>query len=135
MKNTKQKKHAPEPEARRDEILSISSFWKAYTASSSPRVRIIDLFIVYLLALISSQFFYRFVVGDDFPRNAFVSGVFCPLGVIVLLVVLRSRGLQFRQLAEFFLASIVLFVASINFAGWMIFHSPYKILYLAFTYF
>ena len=47
-------------------------------------------------SLIGLQLFYRFVVGDDFPRNAFVSGLFCPLGVIVLLVVLRSRGLHYR---------------------------------------
>lgn len=117
MKPSK-KKPAPAP-ARPDAPaeLSLPGFWKAYAEHSSPRTRLIDLFILYLLSLIGLQFFYRLVVGDDFPRNAFVSGVFCPLGVIVLLVVLRSRGLHFRELAEFFLASVILFVVGINFAG------------------
>ena len=100
-----------------DDNLSIAGFWEIYSAQSTPRTRIIDLFIVYLIVIIKCQLFYRLVVGDDFPRNAFVSGTFCPLGVIVLLVILRGRGLDFRQLAEFFLAALVLFVASINFAG------------------
>ena len=118
MKGQKSKKTTVQPRADEpaDEI-SVSSFWKVYEATSTPRTKIIDAFILYLIAIIGCQFFYRMVVGDDFPRNAFVSGIFCPLGVIVLLVILRSRELDFRQLAEFFLASIVLFIASINFAG------------------
>ena len=67
--------------------------------------------------IIKAQLFYRVVVGDDFPRNAFVSGIFCPLGVIVLLVILRGEGLNFRRLGEFFVACLVLFLVSINFAG------------------
>jgi hypothetical protein len=77
----------------------------------------IDLFILYLLVLIGCQIFYRLVVGDDFPRNAFVSGIFCPLGMSVLLAILRSRGRDLKQLAEFFVASLVLFITAINFAG------------------
>jgi hypothetical protein len=77
----------------------------------------VDWFIVYLLGVIGCQLFYRMVVGDDFPRNAFVSGIFCPLGVAVLLVVLRGGGRDLRQLAEFFLACLVLFITAINFAG------------------
>ena len=77
----------------------------------------IDLFIIYLIMIVSCQVFYRAIVGDDFPRNAFVSGVFCPIGVAVLLVILRGRGRDLRQLAEFFLASLVLFITAINFAG------------------
>ena len=120
MKTQKQKKPQPpssSPVSAKSQELSLSSFWDAYTASSTPRTRLIDLFILYLLVIIKCQLFYRLVVGDDFPRNAFVSGLFCPLGVIVLLVVLRSGSLNFRQLGEFFLATTVLFVASINFAG------------------
>ena len=122
MKAQKQKKpqQQQQPSMRSDspaQELSVESFWKSYTASSTPRTRLIDLFIVYLLIIIKCQLFYRIVVGDDFPRNAFVSGLFCPLGVIVLLVVLRGGGLNFRQFAEFFLAVTVLFVVAINFAG------------------
>ena len=120
MKGQKQKKTqsaASSAVTAQSQELSLSSFWDSYAASSTPRTRLIDLFILYLLVIIKCQLFYRVVVGDDFPRNAFVSGLFCPLGVIVLLVVLRSGSLNFRQLAEFFLATAVLFVASINFAG------------------
>lgn len=118
MKAKSTKKQAPK--VKSDEPapeLSVSGFWQSYAANSTPRTRLIDSFLLYLVTLISFQLFYRMVVGDDFPRNAFVSGIFCPLGVAVLLITLRSRGLDFRQLAEFFLAAIVLFVASINFAG------------------
>lgn len=97
--------------------LSVEGFWDHYAKTTDTHTKIIDLFIVYLIALIGCQFFYRLVVGDDFPRNAFVSGIFCPLGVAVLLVILRGRGRDLRQLAEFFLASLVLFITAINFAG------------------
>jgi len=67
----------------------------------------------------SIQFFYRLVVGDDFPKNAFITGMFTPLGVIVLLLELRKSGEKqnFRKLGEFFVASLVLFLVSINFVG------------------
>lgn len=100
-----------------DNQFSVEGFWSHYTKTTDTHTKIIDLFIVYLVAIISCQFFYRLVVGDDFPRNAFVSGMFCPLGVIVLLVILRGRGRDLRQLGEFFLAALVLFITAINFAG------------------
>jgi hypothetical protein len=100
-----------------DSLLNIEGFWNHYSSETDTHTKIIDLFIVYLVAIIGCQFFYRLVVGDDFPRNAFVSGMFCPLGVIVLLVILRGRGRDLRQVAEFFLASLVLFITAINFAG------------------
>jgi hypothetical protein len=66
----------------------------------------------------SVQFFYRLVVGDDFPKNAFITGMFAPLGVIVLLLELRkSETKNFRKLGEFFIACLVLFIVSINFVG------------------
>lgn len=97
--------------------LSIEGFWSHYSSTTDNHTKIIDLFIIYLVAILGCQVFYRLVVGDDFPRNAFVSGTFCPIGVIVLLVILRGRGRNLRQLGEFFLASLVLFITAINFAG------------------
>ncbi len=60
------------------------------------------------------------IVGDDFPKNAFLTSMFCPVGVIVLLLEMRKNGgkRNFRKLAEFFVAALVLFVVSINFVGW-----------------
>jgi hypothetical protein len=99
------------------DALSIEGFWSHYSKITDTHTKIIDLFIIYLIAILGCQVFYRFVVGDDFPRNAFVSGTFCPIGVIVLLVIIRGRGRDLRQLAEFFLATLVLFITAINFAG------------------
>ena len=112
-----QKQGAGRPQEPAGAELTLGGFWRGYAAASTGRTRLVDLFMGYLGALVLLQVFYRLVVGDDFPRNAFVSGVFCPLGVIVLLAVLRGPRLHFRQLAEFFLAAIVLFVAAVNFAG------------------
>lgn len=97
--------------------LNIEGFWSHYSNITDNHTKTIDLFIIYLIAILGCQIFYRFVVGDDFPRNAFVSGTFCPIGVIVLLVILRGRGRDLRQLAEFFIATLVLFITAINFAG------------------
>jgi hypothetical protein len=82
-----------------DGQLSVEGFWSHYSKATDSHTKIIDLFIIYLLAIVGCQFFYRLVVGDDFPRNAFVSGMFCPIGIIVLLVILRGRGRDLRQLA------------------------------------
>lgn len=97
--------------------LTVRSFWRHYSKATDTHTKMIDIFIVYLMVIISCQVFYRVIVGDDFPRNAFVSGIFCPLGVAVLLVILRGNGRDLKQLAEFFLASIVLFITAINFTG------------------
>jgi hypothetical protein len=61
----------------------------------------IDWFIVFLTAIIFVQFFYRMVVGDDFPKNAYLTSLFCPLGVIILLLEMRKSGERknFRKLA------------------------------------
>lgn len=74
-----------------DYITSLSDFWRKYSSESSPRVKLIDWFSVFLTSLIAVQFFYRLVVGDDFPKNAFLTGVFCPLGVIILLMSIRQN--------------------------------------------
>ena len=77
----------------------------------------IDWMMIYLFTIMGVQLFYRLVVGDDFPKNAFLTGMFCPLGMIVLLVTLRKPEKNYRQLGEFVLASLVLFIVSINFVG------------------
>lgn len=114
------KSAASSTKRRADEELStvsVEGFWSHYSKATDTHTKMIDLFIIYLIMIVSCQVFYRAIVGDDFPRNAFVSGVFCPIGVAVLLVILRGRGRDLRQLAEFFLASLVLFITAINFAG------------------
>lgn len=105
-------------------VNGLADFWKKYSAETSPRVKLIDWFTIFLLAVIGAQFFYRIVVGDDFPKNAFLTGIFCPLGVIILLVTIRQEEKDYRKLGEFFLACLVLFIVSINFVGWFLYLNP-----------
>lgn len=93
--NTATKRRAEEEQGS----VSVEGFWSQYSKATDTHTKMIDLFILYLIMIVSCQVFYRVIVGDDFPRNAFVSGVFCPIGVAVLLVILRGRGRDLRQLA------------------------------------
>lgn len=79
-------------------VTGLDGFWKKYSAETSERVKLIDWFIIFLLSVIGVQFFYRIVVGDDFPKNAFLTGIFCPLGVIILLVTIRQDQKDYRKL-------------------------------------
>ena len=69
---------------------TLEIFWKKYSEETPQKLKMIDAFILYLLTIIGVQFFYRIIVGNDFPKNAFLTGLFCPIGVIVLLLALRK---------------------------------------------
>jgi hypothetical protein len=71
-------------------VEGLDGFWEKYSKETPCRIKLIDWFTLYLIAVIGVQFFYRIVVGDDFPKNAFLTGIFCPLGVIVLLITIRQ---------------------------------------------
>lgn len=79
---------------------TVQNFWAQYSNETHPRVKVIDWFILFLVAIMSIQFFYRMVVGDDFPKNAFLAGMFCPIGIIILLLEMRKNGgkKNFRKL-------------------------------------
>ncbi len=79
-------------------VQGLNSFWKKYSGETPSRVKLIDWFILYLIAVMGVQFFYRMVVGDDFPKNAFLTGMFCPLGVIILLTTIRQEKKDYRKL-------------------------------------
>ena len=102
---------------REEYVEDLGGFWEKYSSETPSRVKLIDWFILYLVTVMGTQFFYRMVVGDDFPKNAFLTGMFCPLGVIVLLITIRQEKKDYRKLGEFFLACLVLFIVSINFIG------------------
>jgi hypothetical protein len=106
---------------------TITDFWKKY-AQTPVKVKLIDSFILYLISLIVWQMFYRIVAGTDFPKNAFLSGIFAPLGVIVMTVALRMHAVGedgkmlrlnqiYRALWEYLAGLVVLFVVTINFIG------------------
>jgi oligosaccharyltransferase complex subunit epsilon len=101
----------------KEHVEDLAGFWEKYSSETPSRIKLIDWLVVYLLSVIGVQFFYRVVVGDDFPKNAFLTGIFCPLGVIILLITIRQEKKDYRKLGEFFLACLVLFLVSINFMG------------------
>ena len=135
MSKVSKKNDAKKVVAEKEYVTGLADFWRMYSAETSERVKLIDWFILFLVTLMGLQFFYRLVVGDDFPKNAFLTGMFCPLGIVVLLVNIRSEKKDYRQLAEFFLAALVLFLVSINFLGWEWFSSTFFSIYLALSHF
>ena len=65
-------------------LLSVgNNFYKEYSRSTATRVKLIDSFIVYIIATALVQFLYCFLVGT-FPFNSFLSGVISCVGVFVL---------------------------------------------------
>ncbi|RLV90450.1 Dolichyl-diphosphooligosaccharide--protein glycosyltransferase subunit DAD1 [Spathaspora sp. JA1] len=61
-----------------------------YTDSLTPRLKLIDSFLVFLVALGVLQFIYVLIVGN-FPFNAFLAGFISCVGQFVLTVSLRLQ--------------------------------------------
>ncbi|EGW32754.1 uncharacterized protein SPAPADRAFT_60106 [Spathaspora passalidarum NRRL Y-27907] len=61
-----------------------------YTDSLTPRLKLIDSFLVFLVALGVLQFVYVLIVGN-FPFNAFLAGFISCVGQFVLTVSLRLQ--------------------------------------------
>ena len=126
---TKQQKTKPEKVSKKPEPQETGNllqlFWRKYSTETSARLKLIDVFILYLVSIIVWQMFYRYVAGTDFPKNAYLSGVFAPLGVIVMVVALRlqigdnppNRISAHRAFWEFLAGLLVLFVVIVNFLG------------------
>lgn len=107
---------------------TVSNFWKKYSEGTPVKIKLVDSFILFLTSLIVWQLFYRIVSGTDFPKNAFLSGIFAPLGVITLAVAFRMHIVNdegrmipesqtYRALWEFMAGLVVLSVVAINFLG------------------
>ncbi|KAM3137204.1 hypothetical protein pb186bvf_010750 [Paramecium bursaria] len=64
-------------------IQILQQFWGKYKKETPTRLKIMDAFIFYCLILIGIQTVYLILVGD-FPRNSLISGVFAPLGSLVI---------------------------------------------------
>lgn len=67
-----------------------------YHKHLTPRLRLIDLFLVFLVALGVLQFVYVLLVGN-FPFNAFLGGFISCVGQFVLTVSLRMQYVQSRE--------------------------------------
>jgi len=58
-------------------------FWGEYSRRTSQRLKIIDLFLIYIMLTGVFQFVYVALVGT-FPFNSFLSGFISTIGTFVL---------------------------------------------------
>lgn len=76
---------------------AVNTTYSDYVATLTPRLKLIDLFLVFLVALGILQFVYVLLVGN-FPFNAFLGGFISCVGQFVLTVSLR---LQIKSATKF----------------------------------
>lgn len=68
----------------------VSTTYSDYINTLTPRLKLIDLFLVFLVALGILQFVYVILVGN-FPFNAFLGGFISCVGQFVLIISLRLQ--------------------------------------------
>ncbi|CAH6723547.1 dolichyl-diphosphooligosaccharide--protein glycosyltransferase subunit Ost2p [[Candida] jaroonii] len=100
-----------------DLVNTINTTYSDYVKSLTPRTKLIDTFLLYLLALGILQFIYVLLVGN-FPFNAFLGGFISCVGQFVLVVNLRLQynaenfkifnSTPERALGDFIFASLIL---------------------------
>ncbi|GAV99734.1 defender against cell death 1 [Lentinula edodes] len=106
---------------------SISALLSAYTNQTTPRLKFIDAFLVFLVSSGVLQFVYCVLV-TNFPFNAFLAGFSSTVGQFVLTASLRQQvnpenKVEFKEVsherafADFVLGSIVLHFFVYNFLG------------------
>lgn len=124
-KQQKPKEKAPKKVEQEESGNPIQLFWDKYSTQTPTQIKLIDAFVLFLTSLIVWQVFYRYVAGTDFPKNAYLSGIFAPLGVIVMAVALRmqigddspNKISVNRAFWEFLFGLLILFVVIVNFLG------------------
>ncbi|EJD01287.1 defender against death DAD protein [Fomitiporia mediterranea MF3/22] len=106
---------------------AIQSLWKSYNVDTSPRLKLIDAFLVFIMLTGIAQFLYCILV-TNFPFNAFLAGFASSVGQFVLTASLRSQvnpenKQSFadvspeRAFADFAFGSIILHFFVFNFLG------------------
>jgi len=106
---------------------AVDSLWKSYTDTTSPRLKLIDAFLVFIMLTGVAQFLYCILV-TNYPFNAFLAGFASSVGQFVLTASLRSQVNpenkdQFKEVsperafADFAFGSIVLHFFVFNFLG------------------
>lgn len=106
---------------------AVQTLLKAYSETTSPRLKLIDAFLVFLMISGVLQFLYCILV-TNFPFNAFLAGFGSCVGQFVLTASLRSQvnpanRNEFKDIsperafADFALGSVVLHFFVYNFLG------------------
>ncbi len=102
-----------------------SSFWNEYKRRTPQKLKIIDVFLTYLVLTGVLQFLYVVLVGT-FPFNSFLSGFISTVGSFVLTASLRMQlnpnnkftGIsEERAFADFLLCNFIMFLVVVNFMG------------------
>ncbi|GEQ67653.1 hypothetical protein JCM33374_g1318 [Metschnikowia sp. JCM 33374] len=73
-----------------DVVNAVNSTYDNYLKTLTPRLKLIDIFLTFLVALGALQFVYVLLVGN-FPFNAFLGGFIACVGQFVLTVSLRMQ--------------------------------------------
>mmetsp|Transcript_1817 Transcript_1817/g.4136 ORF Transcript_1817/g.4136 Transcript_1817/m.4136 type:complete len:116 (-) Transcript_1817:60-407(-) len=104
----------------------IQRFWQTYQKTEA-KLKLIDLFLVYILLTGVAQFAYVCVTRVTFPFNSFLAGFIASIGCFVLTVALRmqvnpANRSQFnispeRAFADFLVSSVILLLVVVNFIG------------------
>ncbi|KAK0660968.1 Dolichyl-diphosphooligosaccharide--protein glycosyltransferase subunit dad1 [Lasiodiplodia hormozganensis] len=68
----------------------VNSVWRNYVNKTDQRTKLLDVFMVFLVAVGALQFLYC-VIGGNFPFNAFLSGFSATVGQFVLTASLRIQ--------------------------------------------
>ncbi|ORY84921.1 DAD family-domain-containing protein [Protomyces lactucae-debilis] len=105
----------------------VNDLWSSYLKSTPQQLKLIDMFMAFLIATGVLQFMYCLIVGN-YPFNAFLAGFIATIGQFVLCAGLRSQTntantAAFPQVSperafgDFIFASVVLHFAVVNFLG------------------
>ena len=101
-------------------------FASSYKESTPKKVKVLDLYLVCILATAVVQVVYCFLVGS-FPFNSFLSGFLAAVGMFVLTVGLRVQVMEGKEnfagrsveraFAEYVFCCLILFLAAFNLMG------------------
>ncbi|SCU86191.1 LAMI_0D00826g1_1 [Lachancea mirantina] len=101
---------------------SLQTYKKQIDGNS--RLKLIDIFCGFLVAVGVIQFAFVCVLKDNFPFNAFLAGFICCVGQFVLTISLRMQVVKSfegiskeRAFGEFIVASLVLHFISLHFVN------------------
>jgi len=109
---------------------SIASLYHGYSLDTPQRLKVIDIYLLYILLTGAFQFVYCVLVGT-FPFNSFLAGFISTVGSFILTVALRIqvngnnktteekwRGLtDERAFADYLLCNVILHLVVFNFLG------------------